>query len=88
MDSCGDYVSGCTGCAVSGACAELYNSCFGDDACLDFNKCLTNCKDDQVCRDMCVETNTVGAQRFDELVKCIACQVCPNSCADFASFCP
>lgn len=85
---CGDFVSGCTGCAVAGACAEVYDGCFGDDACLDFNKCLTNCKDDKTCQEGCAEMNSVGAMRYNELIMCIVCQVCPKSCADFASFCP
>lgn len=84
---CGDYVSGCTGCAVSSACAEVYDGCFGDAICLDFNKCLAGCKSDQGCRDMCAMENPVGADRYKALVTCIVCQVCPNSCAEFASFC-
>lgn len=85
--SCGDYVSGCTGCAVSSACAEVYDGCFGENVCLDFNKCLVGCKDDQACRDECASSNPVGADRYKALVSCIVCQVCPKSCADFASFC-
>lgn len=84
---CGDYVSGCTGCAVSGACAEVYDGCFGDDSCLDFNKCLANCKADETCRQGCVDANPVGAERYNALVTCIVCQVCPTSCVEFANFC-
>jgi hypothetical protein len=84
---CGDYVSGCTGCAVSSTCAEVYDGCFGDDSCLAFNKCLVSCKDDAGCRDECASVNPVGADRFEALVSCIVCQVCPKSCVDFAGFC-
>jgi hypothetical protein len=85
--TCGDYVSGCTGCAVSSTCAEVYSGCFGDEACLDFNKCLANCKEDEACQDECASSNPVGADRYGALVTCIVCQVCPKSCVDFASFC-
>jgi hypothetical protein len=86
--ACGDYVNGCTGCAVSGVCAEVYNGCFGDDTCLDFNKCLVGCKFDQGCRDQCTMANPVGADRYNALLTCIVCQVCPKSCVEFAGFCP
>ncbi len=86
--TCGDYVNGCTGCAVSTSCAEVYDGCFGDDTCLEFNKCLASCQDDQACRDQCASSNPVGADRFGALVTCIVCQVCPKACIDFASFCP
>ncbi len=86
---CGDFVSGCTGCAVQTTCAEVYNGCFGDDACLDFNMCLTSCAvADAACRDACAAANPVGADRYGALLSCIVCQVCPNSCANFADFCP
>jgi len=85
--TCGDYVNGCTGCAVSTVCAEVYDGCFGDDACLDFNKCLANCKEDKGCQDECASANPVGADRFGALLTCIVCQVCPKSCLDFAGFC-
>ncbi|MBK9265938.1 MAG: hypothetical protein IPM54_39895 [Polyangiaceae bacterium] len=85
--TCGDYVNGCTGCAVSTTCAEHYEGCFGDETCLDFNKCLAACKDDLACRDKCAESNPVGADRYGALVACIVCDACPNSCADFTDFC-
>jgi|GEM_PF-5949565 len=87
-ETCGDYVNGCTGCAVLGVCAEHYEGCFGDEACLEYNKCLTGCKDDVACRDQCATSNPVGADRYGLLVTCIVCQVCPNSCADLTDFCP
>ena len=86
---CGDFVSGCTGCAVTTTCAEVYDGCFGDDACLDYNMCLTSCAvADAACRDGCAAANPVGADRYGALLSCIVCQVCPNSCANFAEFCP
>jgi hypothetical protein len=87
VSMCGDFGSGCTGCAITDVCAEVYGGCFGDLACLDFNKCLANCKDDETCRQACVESNPVGAERYNALVACIVCQVCPKSCAEFANFC-
>jgi hypothetical protein len=86
--TCGDYTDGCTGCAISGLCAEHYDGCFGDESCLIFNKCLAGCKDDLACRDECAKSNPVGADRYGALVACIVCQVCPNSCAAIADFCP
>jgi len=85
---CGDYSQGCTGCAVQGLCAEFYQACLADDACLEFNKCMSGCKDDVMCQQMCADSNMVGAERFNALVKCIVCDVCPTSCVDISSICP
>ena len=42
--ACGaDLQSGCLGCAVAGSCKPVYDTCVGDQECLDFNTAIQDC---------------------------------------------
>jgi hypothetical protein len=44
--SCGDFGSGCIGCAVKGACEGPYASCVNSKPCYDYSQCAGTCDDD------------------------------------------
>ena len=43
---CGDFGTGCIGCATQGECATEYNDCANSVSCYTFSACAGQCADD------------------------------------------
>lgn len=79
VGTCGDYSTGCVGCAVSGPCAQQFSVCESSPACVGYSNCLSACAD-PACYDMCETQHATGATEYSDLVSCVICQECSASC--------
>jgi hypothetical protein len=84
---CGDSSSGCLGCALADACADAYQTCVRDQACIDYSTCLGACQDD-VCVEDCAAALPDGAVLYNDLVFCVICEQCYEDCDGAGSGCP
>ena len=69
----------CANSSTMAGCSSQYQSCGGDQDCVDFSNCLQNCQN-QSCVDQCTSAHQQGAQVYSQLIQCI-CMVCSNECS-------
>jgi MYXO-CTERM domain-containing protein len=65
----------------SAACADEWDSCAGNQACVDFVNCVGACGSNDACVDACVSQNQAGAQVYVTVINCICDDACPAECA-------
>lgn len=94
---CSELQNDCSGCindpCAQTACSTATQACTESSGCLDFATCVNACQSDATCIDQCVVDEPLGAELYDDLIRCMLCtkpacwDVCsadqPN-CAGFA----
>ncbi len=86
--SCQDGPNSCIQCAVEGPCFPQTEACQTNNACIEFNDCLSNCGGPG-CEEGCQQKFPEGAKLYFDLVQCAICQACSMDCKDIAAgFCP
>lgn len=81
----------CISCSTTtGTCVVAYDACFGPQAnedCYDFLVCADDCNGSDDCYAGCVEDHPQGVQLYSELVDCVICGDCSQSCDGAGSGC-
>jgi hypothetical protein len=78
----------CRTCAVAGECAKQFDTCSGDQECLDYNACIEPCATgDDACFDACSAQYPFGEQEFFEYAFCLICTACYTDCEGTATAC-
>jgi hypothetical protein len=90
---CGDSEEpACQGCAIAGPCADAWTACQADatSACDGLAGCYLACPlDDTACYDECdAATSAEVVALLGQLLDCVFCQQCPESCRVDTSQCP
>jgi hypothetical protein len=90
LPDCGNVGSGCVGCAVDAACANLYTACFESADCVAYDTCFVHCAGEPSCIDDCakskVEEPEMAKVLFERLFDCAICTECRDLCPE-ASLC-
>ena len=76
----------CQECAFSDACAGAYDTCVGNQDCVDFANCASEATD-QAAYEACIEAYPTGAQLYNDLVICVICEECYVTCDGAAAGC-
>lgn len=69
----------CQQCALSDECADEYDDCGADAECVEFANCAAECAD-QACFEACASAYPNGANMYNELVICVICDECYDTC--------
>jgi hypothetical protein len=78
----------CQQCALSDECADEYDDCSADNECIDFATCAGECgATDQECFEECAASYPNGAAMYNELVICVICDECYDTCDGAGSGC-
>ncbi len=78
----------CQQCALSDECADEYDDCSADTECVDFANCVGECgSTDQECFEACAASYPNGAAMYNELVICVICDECYDTCDGAGSGC-
>ena len=78
MGSC-QQCQECSMMTPQGMCMDEYNTCGGNQECVDFANCLQPCMD-QACVDNCVMMYPNGADLYIALASCVICDDCYTVC--------
>lgn len=76
----------CQQCALSDECADEYDDCGADAECVEFANCAAECTD-QACFEECAAAYPSGAQMYNDLVICVICEECYDTCDGAGSGC-
>lgn len=85
---CGDTVSGCIGCALTGPCALSLEACNQSKDCNGYSICVGACAPQaQTCVANCASAHPAGAKLFTAMVDCAICTACPMDCSSMTKMC-
>ncbi len=76
-----EWCSDCAEPAVDGPCAWAWEACSDHFACNQLLKCHTDCEWTQECNEACDDIIPSGVPLFQDLIFCVACDLCGPPCA-------
>jgi hypothetical protein len=85
---CGDATSGCVACAEAHRCRSALNDCNTSIECGQYGQCIEKCaQGDDACTADCAASFPYGSSRYQELLDCVICKLCPVRCDASSSGC-